>query len=147
MSQYKRTTKFSPPPTLKGKSADEMGRVVEQHLRDIAKKLNDEFRDLERTSVGSNVTTVINGTGSSGSSGSGSGTASDFLRAGSQAATTAGTTISFSSAITGSFILLIRAYDSLNVTVGCDITNVTSTGFTATPVVNCTVQFAALVNT
>jgi len=145
MATYHRTTTISrEPPSLKGKSTEEAFAIVENHLRVLAKNLGTEHTNLERTSVGSTTVTIVQA--QSGSSGGGGGGSSSLLfRAGKQAVTPAGTLVSFSSAISGSFILLYRCYDASNASVGADVSAVTTSGFTITPLMNSTVEYFAII--
>lgn len=148
MAQYKKDSIFAKPsfPRTGDKKIDALIEKQENHFGEMAAKLNKELTRLERSSAGSSNVTVINSqSGSSGSSGGGGSTpVSDVLRSGSAPIVSSGTTVSFSSAISGSFILLFRAYDSSNATIGADISFVTANGFTITPMSNGTVEYAAI---
>lgn len=148
MAQYKKDSTFAKPsfPRTGDKKIDALIEKQENHLGEVAAKLNKELLRLERSSAGSSNITVINtiAGGGSSSGGGGSTPVSDVLRSGSRPIVAAGTTVPFSSAISGSFILLFRAYDSGNASIGADITAVTANGFTITPMSAGTVEFAAI---
>lgn len=71
-------------------------------------------------------------------------TFSDFRR-GSEAVVAAGTAVSFASALgSAAYALVIYCYDSDGEQVACKITSRTSSGFTATPAVNATLDYIAM---
>lgn len=145
MATYHRTTTISrEPPSLKGKSTEEAFAIVENHLRVLAKNLGTEHTNLERTSVGSTTVTIVQAQSGSSGGGGGGGSTLDF-RSGRQAVTPAGTLVSFSKPISGSFILLYRCYDASNATIGADVSNVTASAFKVTPLVNATVEYFAII--
>lgn len=68
---------------------------------------------------------------------------SPLHRCGESAVTTAGTTVSFSSALSSPVVLPLRCVNASGVVVGVSITDVTETGFVANPVENGTLTWMA----
>jgi hypothetical protein len=101
-------------------------------LNDTHGKLHTEFRNLERTASGTKNITIIGGGGSSSSSGGGTAIYSHRSYSVSIVAGTTPQRINFTSAMTGSYFLWWRAYDSNG--VGFSVTileaDMDSMGFT-----------------
>ena len=128
---FKRNVRFDP--FVIPKETDKLGAAVGAHLNDIAGKLNKTLLQLERTSgsTAAQSITIISGGGGGSSGGAvvvGSDTPANFfdLAIGTNVVT-------FSSAMTSSFILLWRTVSmtgGYGVAVDVPESLITSTGFT-----------------
>jgi len=142
--QYKRQIQLKQPKFSGAKDIAQLTQMIEGYLSTVTSQLMKEFTNVERSRSSESTTVVsLSGGSSSGSSG-GSSEITDYFRVGGGPVSASGTVFTFSSSlgITPSF-LLIRCYDSNGMTVGCDISSISATGFTATPMEDATLQYFA----
>lgn len=110
-------------------------------INDTHAKLNGELRNIERGVSGNADVTIVNVSGVGGTSGS----SSANIRAGKSTSVPASATvISFSTALSVSYVLLLSLKDSTGAGVGYDAITTTSTGFTITPMAVCDVEYCAI---
>lgn len=146
MSQYKR--QLNPPsPDFKGaKDIQGLISMMESYLQNLTVSIQREFTNVERSTGISQTETEKLISDSMGASlgGGGSFRITDYFRTGVSAVTTAGTAILFSSTMgTTPNVFHFRVYNSAGETIGCDISLLTATGFTATPLENATIVYLA----
>lgn len=147
MAKYVRKINLQRPNLSGAKDINKLIDSVEEHLSRMNKSIQDEFTNVERSS-GVTQKDIINAlTNSTSSSSSGSGSSvviTDYFRSGSVSVTSAGVPILFSSdmgIVPTTF--QFRCYNALGETVGCSITLLTSTGFTATSMEDATLEYVA----
>ena len=149
MSQYKRQLN-PPPPSFKGaKDMQALIGMVEGYLQNLTASIQREFTNVERSGgISQKETEVLIADSIAAAMGGGGGSSiriTDYFRTGTSAVTTAGTAILFSSTMgTTPNHFEFRCYDSAGATIGCDITLLTATGFTATPLENGTLTYLAV---